>query len=91
MYKIQTPASRSLTRVTDTWPWTAARQVFKNIKLGSAISLYGRQWDVHGRWNQPGAVLSAEHSHLGADYTIKTVNFKGSTVTLECSRCGYIF
>jgi hypothetical protein len=25
------------------------------------IHLYGRPWDIHGGWNQPGTVLSAEH------------------------------
>jgi hypothetical protein len=72
-YNIQAPASRTLTWVTDTWPWTVARQVFEdNLVLVSHCTFVWK--DVHGGWNQPGTVLSAEYPPAWEQFT--SVNFK---------------
>jgi hypothetical protein len=51
--------------------------------------LDGRQWDVHGGWNQPGDVLSAEHPSAWEQIPqqFKFIPIGDATVTLECSRC----
>jgi hypothetical protein len=64
--------AHSPTRETDTWPWTAARHCLKITWFWNlTVHLNGRQWDVHGGWNQAGSVLSAEHPPAWEQITLQ--------------------
>jgi hypothetical protein len=78
--KIQTPASR-FTRVKDTCLGHLTCPIRPVLRItwfwDLAVHLYGRQWDVHGGWNQPGCSFSWTHSLEQIYPRLHVVNFKG--------------